>query len=514
MKKSYKITLLFLLFAYGSMSGQNSGVYSLEQCLAKGKCTYIMDVHNSNTRVNDLKNRLFRIRTLPKIRLYATLPNLVNTISPVTLYDGSEKFINRFYMSSSLSMSLSQFVPFTGGTVLINSGLTRLDNFSPQRTKSFNLNLFNMSYSQNVSTFNSHKWDKRIVEKENTLFEVSEIQLQEALNLRIVELFFDLYSVQKEIELNKIMVERAERLVERIQVLYENGKASEISVQSAKIDLANLRNAITGIQEARIQAELCRLLNLDHQMIASFDIRSFEEMKLDYDVDMVVSRALHYSNGIEREVEILQEQRNLRELRASRHPVISLSVGGGINSHAEEIKKMTGLKSNSFSALVSVDIPILSWRENKLKADMAEESARIRNVEYNQRYIQQEITYRYELINLEHVLSSFINDRCTLEMLYMKYDQVLANYEQGRVDYFNLTDTRNQIIQLEIERISKMKIFYMTVYNFRRYALYDIINNEVLTSYIENHQAFPCYDSLLEYQNFRYLWPANNIIYA
>ena len=104
MKKSYKITLLFLLFAYGSMSGQNSGVYSLEQCLAKGKCTYIMDVHNSNTRVNDLKNRLFRIRTLPKIRLYATLPNLVNTISPVTLYDGSEKFINRFYMSSSLSI--------------------------------------------------------------------------------------------------------------------------------------------------------------------------------------------------------------------------------------------------------------------------------------------------------------------------------------------------------------------------------------------------------------------------
>lgn len=310
------------------------------------------------------------------------------------------------------------------------------------------------------------------------------------------------------------MVERAERLVERIQVLYENGKASEISVQSAKIDLANLRNAITGIQEARIQAELSRLLNLDHKMIASFDIRSFEEMKLDYDVDMVVSRALHYSNGIEREVEILQEQRNLRELRASRYPVISLSVGGGINSHAEEIKKMTGLKSNSFSALVSVDIPILSWRENKLKADMAEESARIRNIEYNQRYSQQEITYRYELLNLDHVLSSFINDRCTLEMLYMKYDQVLANYEQGRVDCFNLTDTRNQIIQLEIERIRKMKIFYMTVYNFRRYALYDIINNEVLTSYIENHQAFPCYDSLLEYQNFRYLWPANNIIYA
>ena len=133
------------------------------------------------------------------------------------------------------------------------------------------------------------------------------------------------------------------------------------------------------------------------------------------------------------------------------------------------------------SSLISISVPILSWKENKLKTNLAEESARIRNVEYRQRYDELEIAYRYELSNLEYVLASLINDKHTLDLLYAKYDKVQANYEQGRVDCLDLADTRNQIIQLEIKRINKIKLFYMTVYNFRRYALYDIISNEDLT---------------------------------
>jgi outer membrane protein TolC len=223
------------------------------------------------------------------------------------------------------------------------------------------------------------------------------------------------------------------------------------------------------------------LLHLDRKITASFDTASFEKLKLNYDVDMVVSRALHYSSGLERDLEMLREKRDLQELKASGLPVISLSVGGGVNSQAEEIRELTGLKSNSLSALVSISIPILSWNENRLKANLAEESARIRSVEHRQKCSELEMSYRGELNNLEYVLSSLNNDKHTLELLYLKYDQLLANYEQGRVDYLDLADTRHQITELEIERIRKIKSFYMTVYNFRRYALYDIMCNEDLT---------------------------------
>lgn len=481
MKRADRIILLILLFVCHSLSGQDACIFSLEQCLAVGDALYATQVRQSNARINECRNRMFRIRTLPKIKLDLTLPNLVNSISPVTLNDGSEMFINRFYMSSSVSMSLSQLLPFTGGTVFITSGMTRLDNFAPQRTKSFNLNFFNLSYSQSVFYFNSHKWDKRILEKENAMYEVSDIQGQEAFNQRIVELFFNLYSIQKEIQLNRMMIERAERFVRQIRALYENGRASEISVRNAEIELADLRNTTAYMQEDLVQAQLCGLLHLDRKIIASFDTASFEKMKLNYDVDMVVSRALRYSSGLERDLEMLRERRDLQELKASRFPVISLSVGGGVNSQAEEIRELTGLQSNSLSALVSINIPILSWNENKLKANLAEESARIRSIEYSQKYSELEISYRGELNNLEYVLSSLINDKHTLELLYMKYDQLLVNYEHGRVDYLELADTRNQINKLEIERIRKIKSFYMTVYNFRRYALYDIMCNEDLT---------------------------------
>lgn len=480
MKMSNKLISLIILFAYHSLSGQNCINYSLDQLLQIGEKSYVTEIQKSNALINKYNNRLFHIRVYPKVKLSATLPNLVNSISPITLNDGSEKFINRFYMSSSMSMSVSQFLPFTGGTLSINSGLTRLDNFTPKRTKSFNLNMFNLSYSQSISSFNSYKWDKEIMAKENDLFEVSNIQYQESVNLKVVELFFELYSIQKEIELNRMMIERAEKVVEQMQVLYENGKTSEINVQNAIIDLANLKNTIAFIQEARLQAQLCGLLNLDHKIVASFDVESIESIKLNYDIDLVISRALHYSNGIKRDIEILQEQRDLKELRVARYPTISLSVGGGVNSQAEEIKKLTGLKSNSLSALVSISVPILSWKESRIKTDIAEESARIRSIEYRQTYNELENAYRYDLKNLELILSSIINDKSTLELLYMKYEQVLANYEQGRVNYIDLADTRNQIMKLEIKRINKIKLFYVTIYSFRRYALYDIIHNECL----------------------------------
>ena len=164
MKISNKLISLIILFAYHSLSGQNCINYSLDQLLQIGVKSYVTEIQKSNALINKYNNRLFQIRVNPKVKLSATLPNLVNSISPITLNDGSEKFINRFYMSSSMSMSVSQFLPFTGGTLSINSGLTRLDNFTPKRTKSFNLNMFNLSYSQSISSFNCKQPVSHVIE--------------------------------------------------------------------------------------------------------------------------------------------------------------------------------------------------------------------------------------------------------------------------------------------------------------------------------------------------------------
>lgn len=483
MDKIYRIiSVVCICLDVCVLHGQRK-TYSLEQLLKMGAQSSVRQIRESDSLINQYENRLFKIRSLPKVNMSATLPSLTNSISPIAISDGSEQFVNRFYMSSSISMSISQLIPFTGGTISLTSGLTRLDNFSPQRTKSFNLNLFNLSYSQNISSFNSYRWDKKILKANNELFKVSDIQRQEELNLNIVELFFDLYSVQKEIELNSAMVDRAEKLLNKIQILYENGRVSELTVLDAQIDLAKMKNTVTSIRQVQLQSELVSLLNLEFQHPELiFDIDLFESISLRFDKEQVISRALRYTQELNRSIEVIQEQRDIKEQKSAGYPIVSLSIGGGINSQAEEFKRLTGLQSNSMSALVSISIPILAWSENKLKVKLMEESAKINRIEFAQQNKELMASYAYELDNLNLLMESAMTDKHTLEMLYKKYDQVMANYESGKVDYSDIEETRNQIMQTEIQRIAKIKSFYCTVYRFRIYALYDIIENKAIAN--------------------------------
>ena len=184
MGKIYRLFIVCLCMNIGVLYGQDNK-YSMEQLLELGRYSSVMQIRESDSLINQYKNRLFKVQLFPKVNMSATLPSLTNSISPIAISDGSEQFVNRFYMSSSISMSVSQLLPFTGGTISLTSGLTRLDNFSPQRTKSFNLNLFNLSYSQSIFSFNSYRWEKKILKVNNELFKVSDIQRQEELNLNI-----------------------------------------------------------------------------------------------------------------------------------------------------------------------------------------------------------------------------------------------------------------------------------------------------------------------------------------
>lgn len=102
------------------------------------------------------------------------------------------------------------------------------------------------------------------------------------------------------------------------------------------------------------------------------------------------------------------------------------------------------------------------------------------NCLYDACNIKPSIKINHDINTINYIYSSVIDDCATLEMLYLKLEQLLTNFEYGTIDFSEIESTRAHIIQTEIQRISKVKIFYMTVYKFRMYALYDIILNKAL----------------------------------
>ena len=171
MDKHTHLIAFVILCCFCSQS--KAQVYSLDDLLIRSHSTLDNAILESEKEIIEYENSLFKIQVFPKLRMSATIPSITNSISPITLGDGSEKFVNRYYMNTAASLGLSQLIPFTGGTVTVSTGLTRLDNFSPQRNKSFSLNLFNVSYAQSVTSFNQYKWDKKILNKQKLLKQVN-----------------------------------------------------------------------------------------------------------------------------------------------------------------------------------------------------------------------------------------------------------------------------------------------------------------------------------------------------
>ena len=458
--------------------GTHAQVYSLGELLRLGHLTTGEAIIESEKMMSEYDNRLFRIRTLPQMQLSATLPGLTHNISSVTMADGSEKFVDRFYMNSAISLSISQLVPYTGGTLHLSSGLTRLDNYSPQRNHSFNLNLFNFSYSQNVSPFNQYKWDKRLLDKQNEIFDLSQIQSREKVNLSIVEAFFDLLAAQKKEELNTAMQEYSTQIYERSKVLYSQGRISQSDLRDAEIALKQFAYSTVQNERIRRQKQLAAKLNLpEDSPSVYFEFEDLENIKLSYETEYVVGRVVQYSAEAQRELEQIEEGTSLEKQKASGLPSISVSVGGGYNAHNEVFGQLINAPSKSFSAILSIGIPILSWGENRYRVHRLMAQNRIAELKHDD-YVKELIaSTQYELDCLPLLLESVLAYKETLQLLYSQLREMTDLYDAGRISHVRIQDLQKDIIQTELSRIERARQLLYLQYKYRMTALYDIMAN-------------------------------------
>lgn len=452
--------------------------YSIYDLLSLGHHTNNAQISSIEKQINEFDNKLFKIQVLPQIQMSATLPCLTNSISPIVISDGSEKFVNRFYMTSALSLGVSQLVPFTGGTLSLTSELVRLDNFAPQRTKSYNLNIFNLSYSQSISSFNPYKWEKKSIYKQNEIFSKSQLQKVENNNLMIVELFFDLLIAQKREELNTILAENAKLIHEKAKALFSQGRMSQVDYMDTVLGLLQFRNSTAHLETIKHQNNLISKLKLENvSPTVYFNYDDIDDITISFDIDEVLDRVVRYSIQHEHELDKIEEDMEIQKIKSSRLPSISISLGGGYNSHNEDFRKLSISPSRNFSAIVSVEIPILTWGENRILLKRAEESIKISELNYRNNIDDLVSSSRYELTSLPLLLESIIISKTTLTVLYSQLHELTSQYDAGRISYTRIHDLQSEIIQEELSRLLNIKKLYTIQYKYRAMSLYDVLHN-------------------------------------
>lgn len=459
---------------------------TLDQAIDLSQNSREYKVVEADSLIQAYNYRLFKIKALPKINFSATLPNLNNSISPITMTDGSEQYVDRFYSSANVGLSVTQLVPFTGGTLSLSSTLDRLDNFIPDHNLSYNLNLINFSYSQKITGYNQYKWEKKLYKIQRNIDNIQLIQSKEYIKGEVIDLFFSLYQEQRRLELNRYILELTEYVHQRAIKLFEMRQISEEDLLETEIEYHKAQNNNNDVELSIARQKLINYLNFnrDEEIWAIFSDSCMNSYKFNFDPRKVIESAVQYSTDLSREYQKLQNEQKLKDINLESKPSLSLSIGGGVNSQADNYSSIMDSRSRRFNVVLSLSVPMFNWGANKINKNIVLQEIHKTDLQYEQSKNEDIESYCYDLKNVSLLRTEIAEDKALLELLDRRLNLIKMNVQYGKIDMSKIIQVERQLVQAHMEYINKIKAIFVLVYKYRAVALIDIRDNSSIVEFI------------------------------
>jgi len=134
---------------------------------------------------------------------FTTSPEFNRGIERVIQPDGTNSFVHVSQLNNDFSLQISQNIPFTGGTLFINSTLMRDDQIEGDGRTSFRSQPITIGYQQSMLGYNELKWNRRI---EPLRWQEARKQYNETMELvasQASSYFFALASAQTNVDISR-----------------------------------------------------------------------------------------------------------------------------------------------------------------------------------------------------------------------------------------------------------------------------------------------------------------------
>ncbi len=135
--------------------------------------------------------RSFQADLLPSFSLSGNAPNFNKSLIPNTLDNGQLIFSSRRQSNATTSLSISQNIMPTGGTLSLSSGVTRLGIFNNENTYLWQSTPMVLSYQQPIFQFNNLKWQDRLQPLQYRIAKKQFVQQMEGIAMTVTQRFFE-----------------------------------------------------------------------------------------------------------------------------------------------------------------------------------------------------------------------------------------------------------------------------------------------------------------------------------
>lgn len=315
--------------------------------------------------------KYYQANYLPNLSLTSN-PYLNRTIDKISLEDGKMKFVEQNLLSTDLTLSLSQNIPWTGGTFFIETAVQRIDQFGDHST-AYQTSPVGIGYRQSLFGHNSLKWNRRI---EPIRYKEARKAYTETLELvaaRATQKFFALATAQSNHEIASVNYANTDTLYRYAQGRYNIGTITENEMLQLEL---NMLTEETNQMNARIEMDNCMQ-----------ELRSYLGIQTDEDLIVKINdRVPDFSIELHKALMLANEnnpyiQNMIRRKLESESSVSSARTNAGLKADiylsfglTQKAGKLGDAYRDPFDkqyVSLGISLPILDWGRGKGKVRVA-----------------------------------------------------------------------------------------------------------------------------------------------
>lgn len=428
--------------------------------------------------------RYFKANYLPSVTLSSS-PYLNKEINKITQSDGTAQFLKQDQFGADLTLSVSQNIAWTGGSLFVKSTLNRLDELRGNETFYSSSPLI-VGYQQSLFGYNNLKWDRRI---EPLRFREAKKEYAEALELVAVSTcrhFFSLASAQTELEMARQNFASADTLYRMAQGRYAIGTITENEMLQLEI---NRLNEETNVMDARIaleeqQQSFRSFLGLEPTVdlqltlpdsVPQFEVPLHEALRLATEN----SPDPEYYRRIRKEGEsVLAARKASAGLKADIYLQLGLSQTG------KSVASVYRDPMNQTFASISLTLPVLDWGRGKGQVKVARSQLDLINTQAEQgmkdfdqnvQKLVMQFNMQARKVHIAHL---------TAQRAEHRHSVARRLYVMGRNSILDLNSSINEKNSARRNHIYAMQTYWTLYYTLRSMTQYDFQRHAPLTAFV------------------------------
>ena len=430
--------------------------------------------------------RNYKAILLPNVVLEGTLPSLNRSLNPYLKKDGSYGFVKNNSLTENVSFSVTQNIPFSGGSVSMQSQLQRIDQLGEGKTGYLSIPF---SFTLQQPLFNNAKtlqWAMRI---EPEKYEEAQQQFQvdmENVYMKVINYYFDLLLAKINLDIAETNNTNAFKLYEIAQGKRALGLISQNELLQLELGKTNAEASVISAKQAFDNRMLTfrNFLRLDgNETVQPIIPSGFYRSGINLPQVMELANRnnpLHYSM----KRRILESRMKIDQAKANRGFKADAFVSFGFTGSDLTLPASYQNLQNREIMSLGVRIPILDWGRGKGGVKLAESELEVVNsqveqakLNFEQNIVQSVVQFQDQakLVNLAHHADSIAQ---------LRYETAFSTFVMERINVLDINAAQVERDNAKRKYINELYLSWLYYYLLRQITLFDFDNNSDI-----NHQT-------------------------